>query len=107
MLRKICLLELALNQGFVDNFMGLKIADIGECIISVNKVLGDSPWHLHEMHDKFFMILKGNIKLQYVDNYILLGENEGAIIQKNSIYKLSAEKEAQILVFQPRPRLVS
>ena len=59
-------------------------------------------WHSHEDTDELFLVIEGNMKIQFKDRTIELNEGEMYVVPKGVEHKPCAENECKILVVEPR-----
>ena len=64
------------------------------------KILGDEfALHKHEDEDEMFMVIKGQIKLEFSDNSVNLNEGEFCIVPKGVVHRPVASNEAHLMMF--------
>jgi mannose-6-phosphate isomerase-like protein (cupin superfamily) len=69
------------------------------------KLLGEFLWHHHEHEDELFLVIKGVLKMEFRDKSIELGEGEFIIVPKMVEHRPVAEREVEILLFEPATTL--
>ena len=68
--------------------------------IRLVKIIGDEfALHQHENEDEMFMVIKGNIKLEFENNSIDLNEGEFYIVPKGTVHRPVAAEEAHLMMF--------
>ena len=65
------------------------------------KIKGEFVVHHHDYEDELFLVLKGNLKIDYGDKIVQLKEGEFVIIPKGVKHKPIAESETHLLLFEP------
>ncbi len=68
----------------------------------VIKAQGEFNWHSHADTDDFFLVLKGNLRIEMHDGDVHLGPGEMFIVPKNIEHRPVAEDEVQLLLIEPR-----
>jgi len=69
--------------------------------VKLVKFRGDFLWHKHEAEDELFLVVKGRFRLDLRDRSIWVEEGEFIIVPHGVEHKSFAEKEVQVLVFEP------
>ena len=69
--------------------------------IMVVKVKGEFNWHSHADTDDFFLVLKGNLKIQLRDEVVNLGPGELYVVPKGVEHQPVAEEEVELLLIEP------
>jgi mannose-6-phosphate isomerase-like protein (cupin superfamily) len=67
----------------------------------VVKIQGEFIWHDHPETDEVFMVLSGELEIQFRDRSVLLREGELFVVPKGQEHKPVAEKECHILLVEP------
>ncbi len=67
----------------------------------VVKVLGEFVWHDHAETDEVFIVLKGQLEIQFRDGRVSLHEGELYVVPKGVEHKPCAEEECHILLIEP------
>lgn len=78
------------------------IAEMNDYQFKVVKVKGDFIWHDHEDTDETFIVIKGNLRIDFRDGSVNLAEGEMYVVPKGVEHKPYAENEAELLVIEPR-----
>ncbi len=69
--------------------------------VKLVKIYGAFPWHHHEQEDEMFLVWRGSIRLEFRDRSVELGEGEAIVVPRGVEHRPVADKEAQILLFEP------
>ena len=93
-----------LNQKFslFDEHWSPKI--IGELngqAIKLAKVKGEFVWHDHVNEDELFMVIKGQLKLEFEDGIRVVNPGEILIVPRGVPHKPIAEEEVHLMLFEP------
>ncbi len=73
--------------------------------VKLAKLLGDFPWHHHDDEDEMFLVVKGELKLEFRDKTVNLSEGEFLIVPKGVEHRPVAEEEVHIMLFEPATTL--
>lgn len=65
------------------------------------KLKGEFVWHHHEDEDELFLVVKGNLKIEFRDTIVEVREGEFIIIPRKTEHKPVAEDEVHVLLFEP------
>jgi len=77
------------------------IAQMNDYHFKVVKVLGEFVWHDHSETDEVFVVLKGQLEIQFRDGQIILNEGEMYVVPKGVEHRPIAVEECQILLIEP------
>jgi mannose-6-phosphate isomerase-like protein (cupin superfamily) len=65
------------------------------------KVQGEFVWHDHPETDEVFIVLNGQLEIQFHDGSVTLKEGEMFVVPKGMEHKPVAERECHILLVEP------
>jgi len=70
--------------------------------VMVVKFQGEYPLHKHDNTDDFFLVLEGEVTMDY-DNAlsVTFGAGELLIVPKGQVHRPRAEKEVKVLLIEP------
>ena len=86
---------------FADQWRPKTVASLNQQEVKLVKVQGEFPWHKHEAEDEFFLVWKGNFRVEFRDRTIDLGPGEAMVVQRGVEHRTAADKEAEIIIFEP------
>ena len=66
------------------------------------KIEGDFVWHSHADTDETFIVLEGNLRIDFRDGHVSLSAGEMYVVAKGVEHKPYAEKEVKMLLIEPR-----
>ena len=66
------------------------------------KIQGDFVWHDHKDTDETFIVLEGNLRIDFRDGHVNLAKGEMYVVPKTVEHKPFAENEVKILLIEPR-----
>ncbi|MCY8234958.1 cupin domain-containing protein [Priestia endophytica] len=87
---------------FQDQWSPKVIAEMNDYQFKLVKVQGDFVWHKHEHTDEVFIVLEGNLIIEFRDGKVTLNEGEMFVIPKNIEHKPYAEEECNIMLVEPK-----
>lgn len=91
-----------LNQlDKVDDYWSPRVVGrFNDQFIKVAKLKGTLTWHKHDDEDELFYILKGQLRIEYEDEYVDLGEGDMHIVPKGAMHNPIAEEECWIALIE-------
>ena len=78
------------------------IAEMNDYQFKIVKIEGDFVWHNHEDTDETFIVLEGNLRIDFRDGHVNLSKGEMYVVSKGVEHKPYAEKEVKMLLIEPR-----
>src|SRR5215468_5079954 len=78
------------------------IAEMNDYQFKVVKLQGDFVWHHHEGTDETFIVLEGEMRIDFKDGAVHLSAGEMFVVPKGVEHKPYAEKEVKLLLIEPR-----
>lgn len=78
------------------------IAEMNDYQFKIARIQGDFVWHDHPETDETFIVLKGEIRIDFRDRTVVLGEGEMYVVPKGVEHKPYAESEAELLLIEPK-----
>jgi mannose-6-phosphate isomerase-like protein (cupin superfamily) len=80
-----------------------KIAgELNDSYVKLVKLQGEFVWHHHEQEDELFLVISGHLLIKLRDGEIHLDPGEFVIIPRGVEHLPVAEKEAQVLLLEPK-----
>lgn len=77
------------------------IAQMNDYHFKIAKLQGEFIWHNHPETDEVFIVLKGQLQIQFRDGSVVLREGEMFVVPKGVEHKPVAEQECHILLIEP------
>lgn len=81
------------------------IGELNGQYIKIAKLKGEFVWHKHEQEDELFLIIKGNLTIDFKDKSINLEEGDGYIVPKNTLHNPHCQKECWVMLMEPKETL--
>ena len=69
--------------------------------VKLVKLEGPFVWHHHEHEDELFLVLAGELTIQFRDRAVSLREGEFLIVPRGVEHRPVAESEAHVLLLEP------
>jgi len=90
---------------FAETWSPKIIGEMNDYYIKLVKIKDHFTWHRHEETDEVFIVYKGNMRIYFRDGSVDLCEGQMYIIPKNIEHKPYAEKECEMMLFEPKTTL--
>jgi mannose-6-phosphate isomerase-like protein (cupin superfamily) len=78
------------------------IAEMNNYQFKLVKIRGQFVWHNHRDTDEVFIVLAGDMEIEFRDGKLHLSAGEMYVIPKGKDHRPYAEKECKILVIEPK-----
>jgi mannose-6-phosphate isomerase-like protein (cupin superfamily) len=78
------------------------IAEMNDYQFKVVRLKGDFVWHDHKDTDETFIVLEGDLKIDFRDGAVHLAAGEMFVVPKGVEHKPYAEREVKLLLIEPR-----
>ena len=89
-------------ERFDERWSPKVIAEMNDYQFKVVKLQGDFVWHDHKDTDETFIVLEGNLRIDFRDGHVDLAEGEMYVVPKGVEHKPFAQQEAKVLLIEPR-----
>ncbi|HUI31331.1 MAG TPA: cupin domain-containing protein [Candidatus Acidoferrales bacterium] len=86
---------------FSDQWAPKIIAQLNNYHIKLVRVKGDFTWHDHKDTDEVFLVIDGELRIDFRDGNVVLREGELFVVPKGVEHKPFAEKECKMLLVEP------
>jgi mannose-6-phosphate isomerase-like protein (cupin superfamily) len=77
------------------------IAQMNDYHFKIVKVQGEFIWHAHPETDEVFIVLNGQLEIQFREGKVVLKEGEMFVVPKGVEHKPVAESECHLLLVEP------
>jgi len=78
------------------------IAEMNDYQFKIVKLQGDFIWHDHKDTDETFIVLEGDLRLDFRDGAVHVATGEMFVVPKGVEHKPYAESEVKLLLIEPR-----
>jgi len=78
------------------------IAQMNDYQFKVVKIKGDFVFHKHQDTDETFIVLDGQLRIDFRDGHVDIGAGEMYVVPKGIEHKPFAEQEVKMLLIEPR-----
>ncbi|WP_442786364.1 cupin domain-containing protein [Leptothoe sp. PORK10 BA2] len=87
---------------FSDHWSPKVIAEMNDYQFKLVKVQGDFVWHDHPDTDEVFIVLDGQMTIQFRDGAVELSAGEMYVVPKGVEHKTWAREECHMLLVEPQ-----
>lgn len=85
-----------------DHWQPKVVAEMNDYQFKIVKILGDFVWHDHQDTDETFVVLEGELRIDFRDGAVFLNDGEMYVVPKGVVHKPYAEHEVKVLLIEPR-----
>jgi len=78
------------------------IAEMNDYQFKVVKLQGDFIWHHHQDTDETFVVIDGELRIDFRDGAVRVSAGEMFVVPKGVEHKPYAEREVRLLLIEPR-----
>ena len=78
------------------------VAEMNDYQFKLVRIEGDFLWHDHAETDETFIVLEGQLRIDFRDGHVLIGPGEMYVVPKGVEHKPYAEKEVRMMLIEPR-----
>jgi mannose-6-phosphate isomerase-like protein (cupin superfamily) len=78
------------------------IAELNNYQFKLVKLEGDFVWHDHKETDEAFIVLEGQLRMDFRDGAVVVSAGEMFVVPKGVEHKPFAEYEVKLLLIEPR-----
>jgi mannose-6-phosphate isomerase-like protein (cupin superfamily) len=86
---------------FTDQWSPKVIAQMNDYHFKLARIKGEFTWHSHPETDEVFLVIAGEMTIQFRDQEVHLKEGEMYVVPKGIEHKPTAESECQIMLIEP------
>jgi len=78
------------------------IAEMNDYQFKLVKIVGEFVWHTHEDTDEVFIVIDGNMRIEFEDDTVELTEGDMYVVPKGVNHKPSSESLCNVMLVEPR-----
>jgi mannose-6-phosphate isomerase-like protein (cupin superfamily) len=87
---------------FPEQWQPRVIAELNDYQFKVVKLEGDFVWHQHAATDEAFIVLEGELRIDFRDGAVKLRPGEMYVVPRGIEHKPFAANEVKLLLIEPR-----
>tara|TARA_B100000959_G_C14861377_1_gene574379 strand:+ start:586 stop:957 length:372 start_codon:yes stop_codon:yes gene_type:complete len=77
------------------------IAEMNDYQFKLVKIKGDFIWHNHRNTDEVFIVIEGEMSIEFKDKIVELSEGEMFVVPKGIEHKPFSKNECKIMIVEP------
>jgi mannose-6-phosphate isomerase-like protein (cupin superfamily) len=81
------------------------VAELNDYQLKVVRIEGDFVWHDHAETDEAFLVLEGELRIDFRDGAVTLQPGELFVVPKGVEHKPYAAQEVKLMLIEPRGTL--
>lgn len=89
-------------RKFNEHWTPKVIAELNDYQFKLAKFKGEFTWHNHNDTDEVFMVVSGEMEIEFRDGKVQLQEGEMYVVPKGIEHKPLAREECHVLLVEPR-----
>ena len=78
------------------------IAEMNDYQFKLVKIKGEFIWHDHKDTDEAFIVIEGNMNIEFQDGIVDLSEGEMLVVPKGVEHKPYSKDECKVMVVEPK-----
>jgi mannose-6-phosphate isomerase-like protein (cupin superfamily) len=78
------------------------VAEMNDYQFKIVKLQGDFIWHDHKDTDETFIVMEGELRIDFRDGAVTIAAGEIFVVPKGVEHKPYAEREVKLLLIEPR-----
>ncbi|PSH54427.1 cupin [Phyllobacterium brassicacearum] len=87
---------------FSEQWLPKVVAELNDYQFKIARIEGDFVWHDHPETDEAFIVLEGELRIDFRNGAVHLKASEMFIVPKGVEHKPFAEKEVKLMLIEPR-----
>lgn len=87
---------------FQEQWMPKVVAEMNDYQFKIARLEGDFVWHSHADTDETFIVLEGELRIDFRDGAVTIGPGEMYVVKKGIEHKPFAAREVKLLLIEPR-----
>lgn len=86
---------------FTDHWRPRIVAELNGQHVKLAKLQGEFVWHHHEREDELFLVVKGELTIEFRDGPVLLEPGEFLVVPAGVEHRPVAPSEVEVLLLEP------
>jgi len=76
------------------------LGQVNDQYVKVAKLKGDLAWHKHDDEDELFLVLEGELCIEYEDRVVTLGAGDFHVVPRGAMHNPMCEEECLIALIE-------
>lgn len=86
---------------FTEQWQPKVVAQMNDYQFKLARLEGEFVWHTHADTDETFIVIEGNLRIDFLDGFVELKAGELYVVPKGVEHKPYAEKEVKLMLIEP------
>jgi mannose-6-phosphate isomerase-like protein (cupin superfamily) len=96
------LIDIPAEMAAHEPWFNQTLTTVGDSVVRLGIIEGDFHWHKHEAEDEFFLVLQGQLLLDFEDGMtVALKPHQGYTVPKGVVHRTRAPERTAILMVEP------
>lgn len=87
---------------FTEQWQPKVIAELNDYQFKIVRIEGDFVWHQHASTDEAFLVIEGELRIDFRDGAVTIGPGEMYVVPKGTEHKPFAAGEVKLMLIEPR-----
>jgi len=87
---------------FSDQWQPRVVAEMNDYQFKIVRIEGDFVWHSHADTDETFLVIDGELRIDFRDGAVTIGPGEMFVVPKGKEHKPYAAREVKMMLIEPR-----
>ncbi|MGO4451130.1 cupin domain-containing protein [Phyllobacterium sp. TAF24] len=87
---------------FTEQWQPKVVAELNDYQFKIARLEGDFIWHDHPETDEAFIVLDGELRIDFRDGSVTIKPGEMYVVPKGVEHKPYAEREVRLMMIEPR-----
>jgi len=88
--------------SFDDMYSPKIVGELNGQYVKLVKFAGEYVWHAHEHEDEMFLVIYGDMRIEFRDGQVELSPGEFCVVPRGVEHKPVAPHIAEIVLFEPK-----
>ncbi|NNF46830.1 MAG: cupin domain-containing protein [Desulfofustis sp.] len=91
---------LQLAEALTERWSPKVIAQLDDYYIKVAHLKDNLVWHKHELQDELFMVLQGQLTMEYESKKVLINQGELHVVPSNTLHNPVSKEGCLVMVIE-------
>ena len=87
---------------FSDYWSPKIVAEMNDYQFKLVKIKDDFDWHSHKDTDEVFIVIKGDMRIDFRDQLVELSKGDMLVVPKGVEHKPYSKEECEVMIVEPR-----
>src|SRR3954462_7201023 len=98
----LTLIDIAAEAAAHEPWFNQTLTTVNDTVVRLGVLEGDFHWHKHDVDDEFFLVLEGELVIEFEDaETVRLRPHQGYTVPRGVVHKTSALQRTVIVMVEP------